>query len=669
MAAAAQRQYSASFLVGARMLGSFKGVMQQAESRLHRLHSVAMKATAGMLTFLKRFTGVLSIFSAFAAADVFRSVFEGASDAAAAAEQAARKLSILLLQHNEIRKRGIGFSNQIVAKIFAANEALGKQGVIGKQLLNSAAAQLAIYGYSPKKIVGMMGPLADVLVTLRGVNASQEDAAGLADAWGRATKTGMTKPMRQYGFVLSDVQQKEFKGLQNAEKRNNWMLAWAKGYRGVNIAAAATDLGKVQKFHNTLKDMSDQIGQDMLPAQAKMAGAWSKALPQLEPAREWAMKKLAEGGTWAANEVITVVIPAFNQLKAFLTSGAMTKAAGDLWKSLKDTAGKIGKAFGDMLKNLNGGKKFSFGDTLISAMNKLKDGITWVGNNASWLVPILAKLSVGLYALSVAVGVVNVITALSPWVWIAAGIVGLVVAVTELASYFDYLAKKYGSLWNAFKQTGLWKWMVEQFELLKKLWKDIKTAFEVSKDVIVAVFKAIGGAIKDYFLDKIAAIKSAWSDAVNFIKRLNPFGKSWPPSVPTSPAVPQAAAATVGAWNALPRPPKGAATGGIIRGHSLLQVAERGPEAIIPLSGGPRARGLLDYASRAIGMGSTTNNSGDTHAGDTHVTFNVTVNGGATEEDAKRIELSVRRSYIRFIEEFKAAQKHSRRLSFESGYS
>ena len=106
----------------------------------------------------------------------------------------------------------------------------------------------------------------------------------------------------------------------------------------------------------------------------------------------------------------------------------------------------------------------------------------------------------------------------------------------------------------------------------------------------------------------------------------------------------------------------GAATGGIIRGHSLLQVAERGPEAIIPLSGGRRAEGLLHYASKAIGMGGITNH----HGGPVTFTTNVTINGNASEREVGMIKSAVRDENGKFLSRFKLAQSQERRLSYQS---
>ena len=104
------------------------------------------------------------------------------------------------------------------------------------------------------------------------------------------------------------------------------------------------------------------------------------------------------------------------------------------------------------------------------------------------------------------------------------------------------------------------------------------------------------------------------------------------------------------------------ALGGIFRRHHIAHVAESGPEAIIPLSRGARARNLLNAASRAIG--------GAAGGGTTSVNFapNITIHGGASEREQAALDTKLRDLARDFVAQFKHAQGHERRLSYEGGY-
>jgi carbon monoxide dehydrogenase subunit G len=103
--------------------------------------------------------------------------------------------------------------------------------------------------------------------------------------------------------------------------------------------------------------------------------------------------------------------------------------------------------------------------------------------------------------------------------------------------------------------------------------------------------------------------------------------------------------------------------GGIVRGLTHAMLGERGPEAVIPLGGGRRAMGLLDYATRAL-------TGGRGGMGGTHVNFtpNITIHGNADEVAQRAMDSRLRDLVRDFIGQFKAAQYQERRLSYESGY-
>lgn len=112
----------------------------------------------------------------------------------------------------------------------------------------------------------------------------------------------------------------------------------------------------------------------------------------------------------------------------------------------------------------------------------------------------------------------------------------------------------------------------------------------------------------------------------------------------------------------------GAQFGGIFRRPSLTRIAERGrPEAVIPLTGGHRAHGLLDYAARALGRGPLGGRGGTTH----HVAFapHIEIHGNVTHEETRAMDSRLRDLAKDFISQFKRAQHQERRLSYDSGYS
>jgi hypothetical protein len=92
------------------------------------------------------------------------------------------------------------------------------------------------------------------------------------------------------------------------------------------------------------------------------------------------------------------------------------------------------------------------------------------------------------------------------------------------------------------------------------------------------------------------------------------------------------------------------ATGGVVGRPTLSLIGEKGPEAVVPLNKLNAMRG----------------GGGDTAV---HFAPNITVNGNMTEADQKALDSRLRDLSRDFVEHFKRAQTHERRLSYEGGYA
>lgn len=131
-------------------------------------------------------------------------------------------------------------------------------------------------------------------------------------------------------------------------------------------------------------------------------------------------------------------------------------------------------------------------------------------------------------------------------------------------------------------------------------------------------------------------VKSGYKDIDAFARVWSPVGASNDPYGTNN-------TEAAGIRAAMAQQAKRMATGGVVDKPTLAMVGERGPEAVVPLGRGH---------------------------GSTHVNFtpNITINGDATPEAQAAMNTSLKNLAREFVSNFKRAQSHERRLSYESGY-
>jgi hypothetical protein len=440
---AAQKTYTTTFAVGAKLLGSFKGVMAAAHSRMRSLEHAALRVGKAFAKMATVFGGLGAIIGAFGIGKVFSEIFEGADQAASDFNTRTRKLTMSLLQNQEIAKGGMAVAEKQKDLIYEHNEALAKQGVISKELLDTAATNLAVVGVPPKYIMQASGEMADLLVVAKGVNATQEDMSTFSKAYAVAIKTGMTRGLRNYGIVLSDTQAKQFKDFKQfsnyAELRYKFLMEKGKFATGANLKAAMTAGGKIRKLHNDMEAMQIRMGLAALPARGKMADAWRAVLPELEPifnsirnAGFTAMGKVAEF-------VKDFVVPSFKTLSAWWK--------GEGGKAFMTMISQLGKAFLNMIGFTKDAKQ-SWGQLvqakLLAFLNGLTKAFEWIGKNAKWLVPTITTLVVAFTGLLVAFEVATAIAAIAnPVGLIILGIGALIAAVVLLYENWDTIKQMF----------------------------------------------------------------------------------------------------------------------------------------------------------------------------------------------------------------------------------
>jgi carbon monoxide dehydrogenase subunit G len=550
---AAQRTYTATFAIGAKLAGSFRGVMAAAQSRLKTLEHAAMRVGRSIAKLTTMFGGLGAILGAFGVGKILTSIFEGADEAAEQFETRQRKIAVSLLNNQAIAAKGLPYAEKQRDLIEQHNAALAQQGVISKGLLDTSTANLAMIGMPPKYITEANASMADLLVVSRGVNATQEDMATFSKAYAVALRTGMTRGLRNYGIVLSDTEAKQFKDMKKSKDfmklRFDFLMKHAKFAEGQNVKAAKSDEGRIHKLTNDLAAMRIRMGLAALPLRAKMADEWRKILPQVEPIltdlRNMGFKALGK----VAQFVGDIVVPAFKTLSAWWKSEG-GKAFMDMMRSL-------GKAFVGIFRGAGDAKKSMsqiIQERMLQALKMLTKLFEWIGKNAKWLVPTILTLVAAFAGLLIALQVAAAIAAIAnPVGLIIVGIGALVTAVILLYENWDKIKEMFPTtaaivehFIEGFKLSfmagfdfvkAIWKTLVAIFtgdftgvgDAWAKVWKDIVALAQWWEKSLIAIAKAVGQAFKDYFLRVFEDIKSIWTWMKGFswsgIKKMFAEGK------------------------------------------------------------------------------------------------------------------------------------------------
>lgn len=766
--------------------------MAAAQSRLKHLQATALGVGRSIMKFGALFSGLFAGIAAFGVGAIFRKLFEGADEAAAAAEQRERKLTAALMAQAGIRKQGREYAEAQTKEIYEHTLALSKQGVVSQGLLNNAAGNLAMARLGPKEIVKTLPLLADSLVAFKGINATQEDMNALSKAFGKAYLQGVGRPLSQFGIMLSKPEQKLL--TQKAKVGDlaftyKFLMDKVAQFSGESARALKTPEGRIHALDNAMAVMRVHIGKESLEARAKMADAWRGLLPEIEPFLIDVKKMTANAMASIADFIRTRGVPALKALSAW-AKGPGAEAWTKIKNAWNDMAGKVGKALGDQFKSLAGSGK-TWGDVAVSAMGKVAEFFSWVGNNAPAIIKTIEAITIALIALEAAAFVQGNITLLGigaaiagiakvsseyqkfkdlmagelvsdpdhftkhwylmnqTWTETFAGLTGIVQAfkegwdksINELVAKWEWLKSsilgfKMPDWWNKFweRQTAEQKQSAaytaamaeqeagrvaeaERLAAIQKTWRDntvtagdrsaamamappflsAGTAGRGRGPILPALAQrapvttvpgvpqaAISGGYRG--MPAMASVESSMAEILPFWQRtttsmsddwrttmndvitsaaqmpqsISPISDSIQSSViqpiesaraawvdlaalmATPISIPQAAVPAAAAAATAPA----MAAGGIVTKPTLALMGEAGPEAVVPLR---RGGGGL---------------------GGTNVTYapNITIHGGASEQAQAAMETKLRDLAREFVADFKRAQSHERRLSYEGGY-
>lgn len=438
--------------------------------------------------------------------------------------------------------RGTTLAQIEAVKSYASE--LQKVTTIGDDVSISGASQLATFRLQAKSIQALMPAMTDLMAGTYGVKVNQDNAIQSANLLGKVF-TGQVGALRRVGISFTKAQEQVMKMGTEEQKVATLVKVLDQNYGGLAKRLARTPEGKIVQLANAWGDVREELGGRLQPIQMAVIDYLSSHLPQIQAL----IFRLFRGITSLATQLKPAATALIGMLSGVYT--ALAPTARNLFPALVSVIRVAGGAVAILAKNWSW-----LGPLVIGLVGGY---MTYIKVTQALL---LAKKA--LLAIELALKVAQMGT---PWGLVAAAI-GLVIGAVYL------LVKN----WDKVKATAVgaattvWGWIRKNHEVLLLLLGPIglvARAFAANWDKIKAGAVAVWGWVK----------------------------KLWDLLVKMAKASPVALAAKAVGGRITEH-----AEGGIVSRPTISWLGERGPEAVIPLTGNRnRALGLLQTAGAAIG--------------------------------------------------------------------
>jgi hypothetical protein len=418
------------FKIGAVFTGA--AAINQAQQAITGLEQKGLLAG---LSLKKMVVGLSGLAATYLTVDKLTGFINSSVDAARKAKAAYQGISDSLSKIPQMQKLGTTAIKDQTDKLNELSKSLEKVGGLASETLAASFSKLVDIGFSPAKIKAMSGAFEDVIVRVKGIKATTEDATQVAEQFGNAIKTGgadAAQQLVQMGVITAD-QVDQFNSLKTAGDRYSFTLQEMQKHVGDTAAAMKTQEGIQIRLQNAWKDVKVAIGTPFMQAQDTIASA---------------MVKINQILLENADKISSKVTPIISKMSDAFTGWIQNLVDNlDKYTPTIDKFGTvIGKAFDFVIAH---GTEVSaalgaitgalavFGTAGIVAGNVVKITSAIQGLAAAW--KILSAINFG--------AVIGLMT--NPATWIVIGIAALAAAIYLLITHWDDVKKAATAAWNA----------------------------------------------------------------------------------------------------------------------------------------------------------------------------------------------------------------------------
>lgn len=182
----------------------------------------------------------------------------------------------------EIYKTRMGVSDAAAKKTMEYASSLQQVGVIGDEVTLSGAQQLATFAKTPGTVNKLLPALDNLIAQQKGVDATAQDATGIANLFGKALN-GQTGALTRVGISFDEAQAKILKTGTEEERAAVLAEVVTQNVGNMNEKLAETPSGKIQQAKNAIGDLWEELGAALAPTLADIAKMLSKdVIPKVQ---------------------------------------------------------------------------------------------------------------------------------------------------------------------------------------------------------------------------------------------------------------------------------------------------------------------------------------------------------------------------------------------------
>lgn len=405
------------------------------------------------------------------------------------------KLGAILQNVESIKARGPDGYKEAQAALNDYAAGLSKVGVVGKGVILNGMQQLATFQLNEQQISMLSDGMADLLVQQKGLNATGEDAVGIANMIGKAMG-GNASALSRVGITMSETEAEMIKNGDAMQRASVIANVLKNNVGGVNKAMAETDIGKQKKAQMQYGAMAKDLGMLLLPIKTKFIGVFTEILPIVREKMKGIFEQVAS-----------------------VMDGLTTWFAAN----------------GDALAN---GLSKAL-EIAVMAFRGLGEAVAFFGKYADYIIPILAGIVAGFVAFNVITKVVtwfkliktamqgaqvgmaafNAVMAANPIVLVAIGIAALVALIVALVMHWDEVkaavisfGQYCGTVIEKVKQwfidlgLAIEQYVTNAIESVIQWFVDLGTAITTAVNDAINWFASLGQAISNAIMEGINAV-------------------------------------------------------------------------------------------------------------------------------------------------------------------